>query len=304
MSIDAKRRYAAAGFLTLLVLSVFWPSPVVSINQLWIEEDIDVDALSFLGREAPSWDVVFWCVAGLFLIVILQTSEPDANPREPIDQWRAKRFSWRLGRRASIGVAAGALATAVVWLFFDMRMLAWAEGIQAPWTQDLVRLLNRLGGGWNPVMIVAFFIVAGICYRERRWVAYGLGMSVAGLFAGTAAQVIKHLVGRARPELWLGPTHYAPGASTSFPSGHTVGAFALAGVLFFGSRSMALRALAILLAAGVGFSRVLAFRHWASDVTASAAVGLIAASVAVAVFVDQVEEARERELAADTATRD
>ena len=30
-----------------------------------------VDDLSFLGREAPSWDVVYWCIVGLFAIAML-----------------------------------------------------------------------------------------------------------------------------------------------------------------------------------------------------------------------------------------
>ena len=286
MSIAAKRRYAAAGFLTLLILSVLWPSPVVSINQLWIDEDIDVDHLSFLGREAPSWDVVFWCLAGILLFAIVQSAERGADPRQPLRQLRAATLPRHLGRRAAIGIFAGAVATAMVWLIADMAVLAWAVRIQTEWTQDLVRLLNRFGGGMNPAIIVFFFIVAGVSYLERRWVGYGLAMGLAGLTAGITAQIIKHLVGRARPELWLGPTHYAA-YSTSFPSGHTVGAFALAGVLFFGARSIALRVVAILLAIGVGMSRILAFRHWASDVTASAAIGLIAAALAVAMFVSE-----------------
>ena len=40
---------------------------------------------------------------------------------------------------------------------------------------------------------------------------------------------------------------------------------------------MTMRVVAVVLAAGVGLSRVLAFRHWPSDVAASAAVGLIVA---------------------------
>ena len=59
MSIDDKSRYAAAGFIALLLLSLFWPAPVVSMNQLWFQRHIDIDELSFLGREAPSWDVLF-----------------------------------------------------------------------------------------------------------------------------------------------------------------------------------------------------------------------------------------------------
>lgn len=276
MSIVDKRRYAAAAFVTLLILSVFWPSPIVSINRLWLGEKLAVDELSFLGRQAPSWDVVFWCMAGLLLLIILQTAE-GRDVREPLRQLRALRIDRALWRRALIGIAAGLVVTALVFLVLDRPALAWAEGIQSETTENVIRIVNRLGGGMNPVLIVAFFLVAGIAYLERRWVSYAVAMAIAGLTAGTIAQVVKLLVGRARPELWLGPAHYAPGSSTSFPSGHTVGAFALAGVLVFASRNLPLRVIAFLLAAAVGLSRVLAFRHWLSDVTASAVIGLVAA---------------------------
>lgn len=279
MSIESKCRYAAAAFITLLLLSVFWPSPIVSSNRLWLNEDLAVDELSFLGREAPSWDVVFWFFAGLLLLIILQSAEPDADPREPLRQFRAIRFDRALFRRGALGLLAGALLTTAVWLLIDVPMLAWAEGVQSDVTEDVIRIVNRFGGGMNPVLIVGFFVIAGVAYTQRQWVSYAIAMAIAGLAAGIIGQIIKHLVGRARPELWLGPSHYAPGSSTSFPSGHTVGAFALAGVLLFGSRNPALRAIALLLACAVGLSRILAFRHWTSDVTASAVVGLVTAWV-------------------------
>ncbi len=285
MPTERKRRYAAAAFITLLILSVFWPSPIVSINRLWVEEAIAVDDLSFLGREAPSWDVVFWCLAGLLLLAIVQSADADADPREPLHQLRVVHFDKSLWRRDAIRLLIGIAITALVWLMLDKPLLAWAEGVQSDFTEDVIRLLNRLGGGMNPVMVVAFFLIAGIAYRERRWVAYAIAMAMAGLGAGILAQIVKHLVGRARPELWLGPMHYAPGSSTSFPSGHTVGAFALAGVLMFSSRSATLRAIAFLLAAGVGLSRILAFRHWPSDVTASAVIGLVTAWIVTEVVV-------------------
>jgi len=283
MSIVSKRRYASAAFVTLLILSVYWPSPVVSANRLWFDAPLSVDELSFLGREAPSWDVVFWFFAGVLLLLIVQSAEsPDV--REPLRQLRAIRFERRLWRHVIVGLIAGAVATTLVWLFVDMPMLAWAEGVQSDWTEDVIRIVNRFGGGMNPVLIVAFFLIAGIAYLQPRWVSYAIAMGLAGLGAGIAAQIIKHLVGRARPELWLGPSHYAPGSSTSFPSGHTVGAFALAGVLMLGSRSTTLRVISLLLAIAVGLARVLAFRHWTSDVTASAIVGLLAAWIALSVI--------------------
>ncbi len=289
LSLDRKRRYAVAAFLTLLILSVFWPSPIVSVNRLWADEDLDVDELSFLGREAPSWDVVFWCAAGLLLLAIVQSADSAADANEPLRQLRMLRFDRSLWRREAIRLAIGVVVTLFVWLVLDRPLIAWAEGVQSDVTEDVIRLLNRLGGGMNPVMVVLFFLIAGVAYRERRWVAYAIAMGMAGLGAGILAQLIKHLVGRARPELWLGPMHYAPGSSTSFPSGHTVGAFALAGVLIFGSRNTTVRVIAFVFAAGIGLSRVLAFRHWPSDVMASAVIGLVTAWLVTEAVVRRVE---------------
>jgi len=115
MSTGDKRRYASAAFITLLILSVFWPSPVVSINRLWINEPIDVDDLSFLGREAPSWDVVFWFFAGLLLLLILQSAESH-DYRAPLAQLRALRFERALLRPVLLRLLIGAVLTVVVWL--------------------------------------------------------------------------------------------------------------------------------------------------------------------------------------------
>jgi membrane-associated phospholipid phosphatase len=103
-------------------------------------------------------------------------------------------------------------------------------------------------------------------------------MTFAGAAVGVIVQLVKFAVGRTRPELWLGPFHQARASASSFPSGHTVGAFALAGVLILNAESKSLRVIAALLAFAVALSRVLAFRHWASDVTASAAIGLLVAA--------------------------
>ncbi|HVR37504.1 MAG TPA: phosphatase PAP2 family protein [Thermoanaerobaculia bacterium] len=284
---NRKRRYASAAFVALLVLSVFWPSPIVSWNRLTQNRELAIDELSFLGREAPSWDVVFWCLAGLLLIAILQSA--DGNDfREPWRQLRAMRFA--AARRVWIVLAIGAALVAIVWFFADAAMLAWAERVQSDGLENVIRIANRFGGGMNPALIVIFFLVAGVAYRMSRWTGYAVAMAVAGLFAGILGQIVKLMIGRARPELWLGPFQHAPGSSTSFPSGHTVGAFALAGVLVFASRNLPLRVIAFLLAAAVGLSRVFAFRHWLSDVTASAVIGLAAAYVAVTALTNEPRE--------------
>jgi membrane-associated phospholipid phosphatase len=274
MSIDGKRRIAAAAFIALLALSVTWPEPVLEVNSVCCHERLSIDTLSFLGREAPSWDVAFWCIAGLLVIAILHSAS--WSSRDFAGPWR-KLKSLRptpVDTRILIGsIVLSAVAVALTWRFADAPAIAWAEAVNSERLEDVIRLFNRFGGGMNPAMVVLFFIIAGVVYRRLQWVDYGVAMVVAGLAAGLFAQVVKYLVGRARPELWFGPFTHARASATSFPSGHTVGAFALGSVLAMRSGSSVLRIMAVMLAIGVGLARILAFRHWPSDVIASALMG-------------------------------
>src|SRR5437763_367503 len=281
MSIDAKRRLVAAAFVVLLALSVFWPGPAIEINQLCCHAHLTVDNLSFLGREAPAWDIAFWCIAGLFLLALLQPS-PVYTPSDFREIWTLVRaIRIRLRKTDAIAVGASAILVAIVWRFADAPITAFAERMQTSNVEDAIRIANRFGGGMNPAMVVVFFLAAGVVYRTRRWIAYGVAMALAGAAAGVSVQIVKYTAGRTRPELWLGPFHHARAAATSFPSGHTVGAFALAGVLMLASPSRTMRIVALLLALSVAVSRVLAFRHWTSDVLASAVIGMILAAIAV-----------------------
>src|SRR5688572_5578743 len=99
-----KSRFAAAGFIALLALSVFWPSPIVSTNRLWLNEDLGIDELSFLGREAPRWDVMFWCFVGLFTLVVVQTGRVRLKPLRDL---ATSRFA--LPRWFAIAVIAAAV---------------------------------------------------------------------------------------------------------------------------------------------------------------------------------------------------
>ena len=273
MSIDARRRAASIAFVALLVLSVWWPSPIVSVNQLCCNASLGIDELSFLGRESPSWDVAFWWIAILFALILFQ----DARDFGAVgDEIRDVRVSG--GIEVVVGVVAAAALVAVLWFFADAPITAWAERINSDKLESWIRIANRFGGGLNPVMIIAFFLLAGMAYANRRWIRHAIQMAIAGAFAGIVVQVLKLAVGRTRPELWLGPFHHARASASSFPSGHTVGAFALAGVLILSAESRTLRVIAALLAFAVALSRVLAFRHWTSDVVASAAIGLLVAA--------------------------
>ena len=276
-------RWTAVGFLLLLLLALLWPSPVILLNESIGGPEIAVDERSFLGREAPSWDVVFWAIAGLLLLAMVHTSEPGVRPalqRLASDLRRSARqigpelraLGWR---RAFLVIAAASAVVAMVWIFADARILGFAELLELDHARTAIRLSNRFGGGMNPPLIILWFLLAGLFYRHVRWTHVAIAMVFAAASGGTAVQILKYMIGRTRPELWLGPFHHAGPPSTSFPSGHTVGAFAIAGVLAFSAESRLLRVVAIVLAMAIAVSRVLAYRHWPSDVVASAFLGLL-----------------------------
>jgi membrane-associated phospholipid phosphatase len=286
---NAYGRVSAAGrsgaaFVAVLILAVLWPSPVLWINEAVGGGDLGIDERSFLGREAPSWDIAFWCIAGLLAIAMLHTAR-DGSRKRLREAGNEFRLVWTRIPVVARSIGAARLAAAVlgaasivaaIWILLDATLVGYAELLGSAVFRTAIRLTNRFGGGMNPPLVILWFLLAGILYAERRWTRIAVAMVFASATAGTVVQAIKYLFGRTRPELWLGPFHHAGPPSTSFPSGHTVGAFAIATVILFGARSRPLRAAAMILACSVALSRVLAFRHWPSDVVASAMIGMMA----------------------------
>lgn len=277
------RAVSVVGLLLLLMLSVAWPMPVIWLNDRTLDVPLAIDESSFLGREAPSWDLVFWGIAGLYALALIHAGLPRLRWSAGELKADVKKAFGGISRRISslpllpilLFLIVTATMVSLTWLFFDGALVIAAEGARTDGAKPIVRLMNRLGGGMNPAMVVVFFLLGGLAFSDRRWWRYSLAMAAAGATSGLVAQLVKLAVDRSRPEMWLGPFFFAESASTSFPSGHTVGAFALAGVLIFGARALPLRISAFVVAVAIGASRVIGFRHWPSDVVASAMLGLL-----------------------------
>jgi membrane-associated phospholipid phosphatase len=108
---------------------------------------------------------------------------------------------------------------------------------------------------------------------------------VATLIATIVVNIIKSYFDSPRPPVIIdknlisiiGPSLYRH----SFPSGHTVTIFTLAGILMFYLRSLFSRMCMIILAFLVGVSRIAVGVHWPVDVLAGAALGIICATTGV-----------------------
>ncbi|HVR41970.1 MAG TPA: phosphatase PAP2 family protein [Thermoanaerobaculia bacterium] len=273
---------SSIAFIALLALALVWPAPVLWLNERTIDAPLAIDERSFLGREAVQWDVVFWGIAGVFVLTLFHAKSAEVRLawkefREDVreffprvrERWSSLSGPWVLATGA---IAIGLVAA--VWATLDGPLMALAERADSELIRDVIRIFNRLGGGMNPLMIIVFFAIAGMLFAHPRWSQMAVAMAVAAAGSGIVVQLLKVGVGRTRPELWLGPYHHVFPSASSFPSGHAVGAFAIAGVIAFGARSVLLRAAALLIATAIAASRVLTFRHWPSDVLASAIVGL------------------------------
>ncbi|MEO0937197.1 MAG: phosphatase PAP2 family protein [Pseudomonadota bacterium] len=161
------------------------------------------------------------------------------------------------------------------------------------WVEAMSQPITRLGkSDWMAVVVLTIALVSAVVWRtapKAAWRAHGrlaLHMAVATFFtvliAGVLTQVLKHLIGRARP--WLFETHGAYSFSplemsvsfNSFPSGHasTVGALA---ILLWWLWPQLWRwwvggALVIAL------TRVTTANHFASDIYAGLSLGIVVAA--------------------------
>lgn len=269
----------------LLLLSISWPAPIVWLNETLFGLPLGIHDRSFLGREPLVWDAVYFSIAILAAFGMvrgrdwhtgLRVLERDARdaPRQLL------RAVARVGRSHALPVTVALVTVAAVWLRLDQRTAIWIASLPLDSWRPLFGIFNRLSGGANPVLITLFFLLLRVAYRRADLRGIGLSMAVAGLAGGIITQAIKALVSRSRPELMMGAWSFGS-SDGSFPSGHTLSAFAIAGVLLFTSRSAALRTTVMLLAVAVALSRVATLRHWPSDVLASIFLGLALSWIAV-----------------------
>jgi membrane-associated phospholipid phosphatase len=152
---------------------------------------------------------------------------------------------------------------------FDSSITSWWVAHRASGLTGLAHGLSTLGSQW--VLIPAAGIVAAALLARRRLALAGLLIAAWG-GALLAYNLTKPFVHRPRPpsDIWLTDV----GRTTSFPSGHATQSLATFVALALVSAAWLSRPrwpgllLALVLAAGVGWSRVYLGVHWTTDVFA------------------------------------
>ena len=167
----------------------------------------------------------------------------------------------------------------------DRPVLDQAVHWRSPGLDTAATAFTDVGGTVGmPVLVAVVVLVMVLVWRSWTPVVLSL-IAAAGSLAMTTTG--KDLVGRARPPLNLAVPPYEH--SPSFPSGHTLNATVLIGVLVYLALlhldSVRTRALAVVAGAvfvvAMGLSRVFLGHHWLTDVMVGWTLGLAWLSVVV-----------------------
>lgn len=185
---------------------------------------------------------------------------------------------WKTGEWVAF---TGILAGGTVIYLFDDQIREWiqrnptlakdnaAEYFFEPW-----------GSGLYPVVLLGGFYVYGLAAKKSLPRQVAMAGVQAFIMTGITTQIIKELTHRHRPNqdsipnprLWEGP--FTGWEYTSFPSGHTSTAFAIATLISSVYRDKVwVGVLSYGIATGVAWSRMYDNKHWASDVFIGAALG-------------------------------
>ena len=186
----------------------------------------------------------------------------------------AARRTWLIV--AGLGLVVVALCTFLV-----------RDGDLSDFEVDVFRAVNDLPDALDaPMTAVQYlglavvpFVLAVVAAVLRKWYLMIAALLVYPLKLFVEKVVIKEIVYRARPGTSVGDVNLRDASPTgpSFPSGHAIIAFALAGILA-PYLSRAGRIAAYVVAAAVCISRIYLAAHNPLDVIAGAAAGLVIAA--------------------------
>lgn len=156
--------------------------------------------------------------------------------------------------------------------------------------------LNSFHSFWLNVFFVNYTFLGdgifalGLCaflfYRKQKKLA--LLILAAYLSSGLITQLLKNLIYAPRPRIYFEASQYlfhldsfdnSRGGASSFPSGHTTSAFALATVLAIYFQKKYINFILLIAAALVGYSRIYLAQHFPVDVVMGAFIGVSMATI-------------------------
>ncbi|WP_042162437.1 phosphatase PAP2 family protein, partial [Paenibacillus gorillae] len=152
--------------------------------------------------------------------------------------------------------------------WFDSRVITFVQQWESPWLTPIMKGLSLIGAGTlNVILTILIMIMLYFVFKHRWELLFFIGVIAGSALLNVMLKAIFH---RDRPTLH----RLADATGYSFPSGHSMAAFALYGVLCFLLWKHARTALkrTLLIIAGtvmilaIGISRIYLGVHYPSDV--------------------------------------
>jgi membrane-associated phospholipid phosphatase len=209
----------------------------------------------------------------LLVSAALTSALPPAAVAQLVEQPHRYSHQFISGQEAAIsGLVLFATA------FGDEGLQEEVQDIRSSGTNSLAHVGNTIG---SPFFV---FPAIGVGYLAGR-LTHSPSLTRLSVRAGTTVVVasgittaLKYSIGRTRPFHGGDSDQFHPfSGSTSFPSGHTTLAFALATVIADETKDSWSDVALYSAAALTGFARMNDDRHWASDVLAGALIGHLTA---------------------------
>lgn len=149
------------------------------------------------------------------------------------------------------------------------------------WLNDFFILYTHVGDGFFTLCIVVFLFF----YKKKK---QALAILLSFLISGLLVQILKNLIISPRPKLFFTSGQYSQfidgvtlSNNSSFPSGHTASAFAIATVLAVIIQNKNWQLPILIVATLVGYSRIYLAQHFLTDVIVGAFLGIISAIYSV-----------------------
>jgi membrane-associated phospholipid phosphatase len=171
-----------------------------------------------------------------------------------------------------LGATTGAIAG--LGIAYDDRLRESTQAHQNAGADGAAKDFNLLGSGASLAILAGAWGYGALAASPTSTGFARDGLEASVIASVIIASVVKFAAGRTRPDE-ADPGRWEPfSGNSSFPSGHTTQAFALASVAAatWSDRPW-VGAVAFTLASGVGAARVYGNHHYLSDVLAGAALG-------------------------------
>lgn len=248
-----------------------------------------------------SWRIKRALIAGLMLgslttsLAVAQvpdtTRKPTAQDSAIVDTLKteAQQQVLRNAHQIRWWEAAGALTLVAASTVIDRPLRRYTRTHRTETLTDLSNLFRQQGEPFYYAGISLGVWGTGVIFHSAKIQRAGRRLIVTVAAAGLMTYATKISVGRSRPNEGVGPFSFHPfstlkdstglEARGSFPSGHTMAAFAVATSLSGDIDWWPASVVLYTFAAGTAYSRVYDNRHWFSDTFAGALLGITTAKI-------------------------